>query len=317
MTDPVRSDGVDGGRGGDEIEGRLDGPVIFVVGAARSGTTWVFDLFNSHPFVHTVFESGLFDPNLGLAGLLAAAPNRWDLSRKRHLVPARGPPGRGRAFTLGLLGNHLKPHHRHLVDKTPGHVYQMLLMAEVFPDARFIHMVRDGRDVAVSQNHARDTWAAGRWKHFPPPFDTAFTARRWARAPCAAARRPRRSSAIGSSRSATTACGPTPKGRSGASSRSAACQTTTRSSPGSSPRPTSLRRVAPADPTGFYRGGRTGDWRRSFTVLDALAFNLLAGSELVEVGYEKGRWWRPDGFRVRRPARGAGPAREDMSDEVI
>ena len=71
------------------------------------------------------------------------------------------------------------------------------------------------------------------------------------------------------------------------------------------------------DPTGFYRGGRTGDWRRSFTVLDALAFNLLAGSELVEVGYEKGRWWRPDGFRVRRPARGAGPAREDISDEVI
>ena len=87
MTDPDRRHGVDGGRGGDEIAGRLDGPVIFVVGAARSGTTWVFDLFNSHPFVHAVFESGLFDPNLGLAGLLAAAPNRWDLSRKRHLVP--------------------------------------------------------------------------------------------------------------------------------------------------------------------------------------------------------------------------------------
>jgi hypothetical protein len=288
----------------ESIEDRLDGPVIFVVGAARSGTTWVFDLFNAHPFVHAVFESALFDANLGMAGLLAGAPNRWDRARKRHLVPRDELVNELRAFALGLLGNHMKPHHRHLVDKTPGHVYQLPLMAEVFPQARFIHMMRDGRDVAVSQNHARDTWAAGRWKHFPPPVDTAFTARRWARAMrCAAEAREQlgarllevrydrlRADTEGEIRRILAFCAMP-------DDDAIVARLLSKTDFASTGRA--------ADPTGFYRGGRTGDWRRSFTLLDALVFNALAGPELVEAGYEQNRRWRPDGLRVSRPAKGA------------
>jgi hypothetical protein len=35
-------------------------------------------------------------------------------------------------------------------DKTPGYIYHAFLIARLFPDARFVHLVRDGRDVALS-----------------------------------------------------------------------------------------------------------------------------------------------------------------------
>lgn len=35
-------------------------------------------------------------------------------------------------------------------DKTPGYVRNLPLLAELFPEARFLHIVRDGRDVALS-----------------------------------------------------------------------------------------------------------------------------------------------------------------------
>lgn len=35
-------------------------------------------------------------------------------------------------------------------DQTPGYVLDMALLGDLFPDARFIHLLRDGRDVALS-----------------------------------------------------------------------------------------------------------------------------------------------------------------------
>jgi hypothetical protein len=35
-------------------------------------------------------------------------------------------------------------------DKTPGYVMHMALIARLFPESRFVHVVRDGRDVALS-----------------------------------------------------------------------------------------------------------------------------------------------------------------------
>ena len=41
-------------------------------------------------------------------------------------------------------------------DKTPGYVKEMLRIQRVLPEARFVHIVRDGRDVALS--HLRMNW---------------------------------------------------------------------------------------------------------------------------------------------------------------
>jgi hypothetical protein len=51
-------------------------------------------------------------------------------------------------------------------EKTPMHVQHMPLLAEAFPDARFIHMIRDGRDCAASFHR--------RWSRTP-----VLTIQRW------------------------------------------------------------------------------------------------------------------------------------------
>src|SRR5439155_14596986 len=35
-------------------------------------------------------------------------------------------------------------------DKTPGYVRELPLIADLFPEARFVHLIRDGRDVVLS-----------------------------------------------------------------------------------------------------------------------------------------------------------------------
>jgi hypothetical protein len=53
-------------------------------------------------------------------------------------------------------------------DKTPRHVLHLATLGELFPEARFVHLIRDGRDVALS-------WA----EQFSVPV--VFAIRRWAR----------------------------------------------------------------------------------------------------------------------------------------
>ncbi len=55
-------------------------------------------------------------------------------------------------------------------DKTPGYVVQLELLGRLFPEARFVHIIRDGRDVAMAYLD-RDEWgpssladAAHYWK---------------------------------------------------------------------------------------------------------------------------------------------------------
>src|SRR5206468_1282633 len=40
--------------------------------------------------------------------------------------------------------------HRHIAERSAPHVEHIDLISEVYPDARFVHLVRDGRDVARS-----------------------------------------------------------------------------------------------------------------------------------------------------------------------
>jgi hypothetical protein len=54
-------------------------------------------------------------------------------------------------------------------EKTPAHVFHMALMHEMFPKARFIHMIRDGRAVVRSLQQMswaprKLRWSIKRWK---------------------------------------------------------------------------------------------------------------------------------------------------------
>ncbi|HET7568446.1 MAG TPA: sulfotransferase [Gaiellaceae bacterium] len=146
------------------------GGTVFVVGAARSGTTFVQTLLGAHPGVVTAQENDLFDQfvapwRAAWEYQLPADAETW--RRRRH----KGLPAvlREEEFDALLAGaiervhaatRALKPEASVLVDKTPGNVLHAELILRFLPDARFVHVVRDGRDVVCSLRRAGRGWGA-------------------------------------------------------------------------------------------------------------------------------------------------------------
>ena len=137
-------------------------PAPFVVGVGRSGTTLLRLMLDAHPDLAippetyfgpavAAFEregtGGAVDAILGSqlwpdCGL-AAAEFRERVARRRPSDVA----DLLRAF-YELYAE--KSGKRRWGDKTPHYVEAMSMIRNVFPEARFVHIVRDGRDVALS-----------------------------------------------------------------------------------------------------------------------------------------------------------------------
>ena len=139
----------------------------FFVGCGRSGTTLIRVIFNSHPMLAIPRESH-FIPELALdrrryelpdgldhARLLAAleAHRRyrlWKLPTKaahRVLASSRDLPDAIRGIYALFASRRKKPQY---ADKTPTYATELPLIASLFPEARFVHTIRDGRNVALS-----------------------------------------------------------------------------------------------------------------------------------------------------------------------
>lgn len=151
--------------------------LAFVVGAPRSGTTWLQVLLEQHPGVATCPETHLFD------GYLAPLYDRWrwegdtGLSGLSHLLDrdaldrwARMIVRRVRERLAGGRDAEV------FVEKTPQHAEHAELIARLFPSARFLHMVRDPRDVVASLLAASEGWGSG-WA----PAGPAEAAQLWRR----------------------------------------------------------------------------------------------------------------------------------------
>jgi hypothetical protein len=76
----------------------------------------------------------------------------WHLPEESVLAEIRAAEPEGlvgaiEAFFVAYAKAHGKPRWG---DKTPGYSIDMPLIAQLFPDARFVHIIRDGRNVALS-----------------------------------------------------------------------------------------------------------------------------------------------------------------------
>ncbi|HYD64547.1 sulfotransferase [Azospirillum sp.] len=164
--DPERTEPFEGGPFDNRRDRTLPPPeryeggnLVFIVGAPRSGTTWLLNLLAAHPDAvaatvdnldirindKTTQETNIFTPNRALSDAEIAA-------RFQRLSQAN--PGKV------------------VVEKTPYHLLQVDRIRRVFPRAALVLVLRDGRDVATSMIHVgqnQDSW----WKGAPKTIENA------------------------------------------------------------------------------------------------------------------------------------------------
>jgi hypothetical protein len=124
------------------LDPRLHRPV-FIVGAPRSGTTFLGSCLGRMPEISYHFE-----PRLTKAAAEYVYDGTW--SRQHSATVFRNSY---RTLVLAALDGG-----RRFADKNPENSFLVPFLAQAFPDAQFVHIVRDGRDAAVS--HAEKPWLA-------------------------------------------------------------------------------------------------------------------------------------------------------------
>jgi hypothetical protein len=136
------------------VSGNLP-PAPFVVGVGRSGTTLLRLMLDAHPHLAIGPETQFVADLIGLDDPVDAIINSrtwgdFGLDPDEFARRASGQDLAGvlRAFYGLYAESRGKPRWG---EKTPGYVRSMDSIAAVLPEARFIHLIRDGRDVALSR----------------------------------------------------------------------------------------------------------------------------------------------------------------------
>jgi hypothetical protein len=158
-------------------------PPFFIVGNDRSGTTMLRIILDRGPDAAIPPES-MFLTDVTLPegtpddatwqALLDEVWHHpkvklWELSGPPPELPRGLAPADAARFVLGApfaayARKHGKPRWG---DKTPHYVHHVDQLLEIWPDARFVVLVRDGRDVALSLRRMpfgpNNAWAAAQW----------------------------------------------------------------------------------------------------------------------------------------------------------
>jgi hypothetical protein len=304
--------------------------VVFLVGAPRSGTTWLQHLLGAHPRIATPQETDLLDRYVA----------SWLRSWRAQLEASAGPERRVRGLPAVLTEEQFRGVLRHVVervygsvlelkpgadivlDKNPYHAYHLRGALILLPDAAVVHLVRDGRDVACSLMRASArAWGEG-WA--PSRLDGA--AEQWRELVTVA----------GSARELTDRyaevryealhsadapplltslyelCGLEPDEDLARRTPEQFDLARLRTLPAAE-QPCGIvwggelvadGATRPAEPKGFVGGGTPGAWREQFSACDRWLVDRVAGDLLLDLGYELDRSWVGVGIAGRARARG-------------
>lgn len=155
--------------------------IAMIVGAQRSGTTWLQLLCAAHPKIAGSEELHVFSRYLG--HVVGAYYN--DRRQYAEAGRSQGLPtllsttefdGAVKQFATTVFAKLLKgkPGAALAIEKTPDHVLHLHYIRHLFPKAKIIHVIRDPRDVVVSQLAAAASWGED-WA----PKSVAEAAERW------------------------------------------------------------------------------------------------------------------------------------------
>lgn len=135
--------------------------LFFIGGAAKSGTTWLQVLLDQHPAISCRGEGHFCSYLLPCLHNAAEDYNKF-IARKNEMVFGELPGGypplspdriaylMATAIELQLSAQTGDPAIRLVGEKTPDNIQFFPHLHSIFPQAKFIEIVRDGRDCAVS-----------------------------------------------------------------------------------------------------------------------------------------------------------------------
>jgi hypothetical protein len=152
---------------------------LFIIGCPRSGTTWMQLLLAQHPDVATAPETQIF------AYYLEPMRRQW---RQELALGRSGSAGLSRLLSEQQFEELCRinaefvlerilarnPDAHLIAEKSPKHALQADFIQRLFPDAYFLHVVRDPRDAAASLIAASGGWGAD-WA----PHHIVDAARMW------------------------------------------------------------------------------------------------------------------------------------------
>ncbi len=145
-------------------------PYLFIVGCPRSGTTLLQRMVDAHPslaiandthFIPRVLRKNKLEDNPPMTPELMDAVRTYKRFPRLELTDDAIERAQRSAscyveLVSALYDEYGKARNKQLAgEKTPDYVRNLPLLNRLFPWAKFIHIIRDGRDVALS---ARD-WA--------------------------------------------------------------------------------------------------------------------------------------------------------------
>jgi hypothetical protein len=304
-------------------------PTFFLIGRSKSGTSWLMRLFNSHPEILCRGEGKFFgeDTANALHGALARSKElkRW-LGHNPWTLREQDPDLEDIvANTINyLMQEKLKKTRKRIVgDKSPFTVPGVVEeIAAICPDAKVVHIVRDGRDVAVSSvyhqwNNATDQGGRRKlsrekvakreaYREDPGTFGAsgesifagahvAEIARSWS---TSVSRAMADATLLGDNyyqvRYEDLLAEPVGEVRRllgflGADSGEEVARKCVEAA--SFEQLSGGRSKGEEDSSSFYRKGVAGDWRNHFTEEDRRVFKEEAGELLIRLGYERDLDW--------------------------
>ena len=270
---------------------------LFIIGSPRSGTTMLQILLGNHPQVATTVELTLFSRYLGPwlqtwdDEVRNLREKQWQqglpfvLDEAEFLGVARGFAGQ---IYAKVLAN--KPAATHLLDKHPGYSLHVAAIKRLLPKARFLHVIRDGRDVGLSMVSARTQMgfgaatlpeAAAAWKRF---VQAARSAKQFAGDYLEVRFEDLLARGVETCAAVLEFCGLPAERAWIAETLEANTFEKMRD------------RHAAADPrvqlhSGHYRKGEAGGWRAEMSAAERFEFDSIAGDLLRELGYAGPDWW--------------------------